>query len=194
MLTSSNTPWEHHIIDDFLSPEEISIIDDMIVDWPKPSDRFHMRLQDFKFFTETMTYYAEAMFIYEMFVSKVPLFEDLYNQKLYNGKNLFVEYVNINNYRYRPHTDAVAKNVSNVLYFSENGCGTRLAKDEEMNDPVMVEWKRGRMFSFQNSKEKWHDYFQESDEQRVTFNMCFLHTNQTFDMPNKSSEQYFGRI
>ncbi len=191
-----DTPWKHYIIDDFLHEEEFKTIQFLTKKWQRPrtqKEKFNLWLVDFKFYKETAPFHDEAMYVYDMLVEAMKNIEEQFDLKN-KFKSYHVEYVNCGNDFYYPvHKDAVSKVFTNVFYVSENGDGTRLYKEKTGAVEKIVDWRPNRVVSFEPTDHSWHDYL-STQEDRISFNLCFLNFKKNNDSPINRVETDLTRI
>ena len=174
----TNTPWEHDVKDQFLSPEDYDTISNYVSNWPKPQlpgHKIFVPLTSFDHYDKTEAHQVEALKTFNILLPyAVKYFDSVYG--LNDLEYIIIEYVACSKgYRYKKHSDATSKLASGVLYFSKNGRPTRMfcSKDKVFRH----RWKPNRMFSFYNSKDKIHDY--GADEERITFNITYMEKKAT---------------
>lgn len=168
-----NTPWEHDVKDQFLSPKDYKTISNYVSNWPKPQlpgHKIFVPLRCFEYYDKTEAYQVEALKTFNILLPyAVKYFDSVYG--LNDVEHILIEYVACSKgYRYKKHSDATSKLVACVLYFSKNGRPTRMFSSDDK--VLRHSWKPNRMFSFYNSKDKIHDY--GADEDRITFNIIYM--------------------
>ena len=189
-IVEKTTPWPHWVIDDFLPKHEFEYLQMLTKNWPKPKDtidKLNCRLDWFKFYDETYKFDDEATEVRRILKQSAKRLEKRFDIKN-KYKSLHLEYANCGrDYYYRVHVDAQTKFMSNVLYVSPDGDGTRLFSDKNMNDVVYVDWKPNRLVSFFVDDYKYHDYYSTVDD-RITFNICFMNSSINSKNPPKRFE------
>lgn len=195
-VTQSTDPWKHVVVDNFLSNDDFKTVREITSQWYRPADvkKYSMFLPDFRWYRETIDAYHDALELTYILESYTEFWEDTYKMSL---KDTYFqpEWVDIRGkYSYHPHVDSHQKKVSNVLYVSDEGTGTRLAKSGAMRNPKLIEWEPNRCLSFRREEHvTWHDYYHESDVPRQTFNLIYNDSPPTLEKersPHWSSQQH----
>ena len=168
-------PWTHWIIDDFLSSDHYKMLKLFSSRWPrgKTCDKVNILLAEFHLFEETYLYQKEAG-LFDAILLK-------YADKLANHFDIVGKYDLIEiaysscgaGYSYPVHTDLNKKILSNILYLSEKGEGTRLFSEKNGEVKKQSPWKPNRLFSFKRGEDTWHDYKSENGN-RATISINFV--------------------
>lgn len=175
--TEYNTPWTHWITDDFLSVQDFYLMKTLIGRWPKgkPTDKVNVLLAEFHLFKETFLYQKEAGLIDAILMKYAKRLEKEYSIE---GQYDLIEisYSNCGRgYSYPVHTDSRHKILSNIIYMSNRGDGTRLFENNESEVKKNSSWKPNRMFTFKRNDNTWHDYISK-DGDRSTLSINFLNS------------------
>ena len=180
-------PWVHWTTDNFLTSEEHLKIYRFVGKCPRPSKphrKVTMRLWDFRWYEETNKVSLEAEHVYNILERKSKQLARHFG--LVEGEDYGccdIMYVNCGSeFAYHRHTDALAKVLSNVLYFSFDGEGTRLFKTEDLDEEPskIVEWQSNRLVSFYRTDNTWHDYV-STKKNRITFTLNFIKSKHQLD-------------
>jgi len=170
-----NDPWTHWITDDFLSVQDFHLMKTLISRWPKgkPTNKVNILLAEFHLFKETFLYQKEAGLIDAILMKYAKRLEKEFDIE---GKYELIEisYSNCGRgYSYPVHTDAKCKVLSNIIYMSDRGDGTRLFESKSGDVAKNSPWKPNRMFTFKRDETTWHDYISR-DGNRSTLSINFL--------------------
>lgn len=170
--TKGNYPWEHFIIDDFLSSDRFEEILEKIEIENKYLDMFG-------FYSRSNHYYR-----YERFAI-LPELDEVYDELFSDrSKDLYkINHYSIHpeNYSYNTHVDNSSRLYTAVLYVAPSkNVGTILCKNnsdfkDNHNKPanknldeVEIEFKPNRLFIHKSTENTWHRYAATS--QRYTIN------------------------
>ena len=171
-IQKNNYPWNHYIVDDFLSEERFDYINKLVLDEKKYLDMFG--------------YYSRSNHYYRFDEKDIlPELNDLYDH-LFPDRNKSLKKINHwsihpENFTYHTHVDNESRLYTSVLYISpEPNCGTILCKndsefkkdhqlpDKETEDEIEIEFKPNRLFLHESTPNSWHRYF--ATNKRVTLN------------------------
>lgn len=174
-----NDPWDHYIIDDFLSPDRFNQIKNLVEIEKK-------YLNMFGFYSRSNHYYRFETedILPELNILFYELFPDIDKSlKKINHWSIHPE-----NFSYNLHVDSKSRLYTAVLYVApEKNIGTFLAKnDEEFRDDhkepdkksqyeIEVEFKPNRLFLHKSDAHTWHRY--ASSTERVTINSFLVDTD-----------------
>lgn len=171
-FTKHSYPWEHYIVDDFLSEDRFEQILEGV-------EREKKYLDMFGYYSRSNHYYR-----YERF-SILPELDQLYN-KLFPDRLMSLCKINHwsihpENYSYHTHVDnssrlytavlyvAPSKNVGTILCMNNSEFKDDHNKPDDKNiDEVEIEFKPNRLFIHKSTDKTWHRY--GATNQRVTIN------------------------
>lgn len=177
------TPWRHALIDDLLSNEEY----ESILSYVKSVYDFSKQYG----YKEIHKHNSNSV-ISNILCPKIELLKNLYFDDLnYANKQIpeisypYIELAIVPpKFKYfRIHTDDSFKIMTTVLYFyPKKSSGTDLYLTENISSfHSSIEWKENRALSFvsqnkDNFQKTWHNYFNNTDDIRITFNLILSKT------------------
>jgi hypothetical protein len=168
-------PWTHWTTDDFLSHNDYHLIKTLMNRWPKgkPGSKVNILLAEFHLFKETYLYQKEAGLVDAILMKYAKKLAEQYSIE---GQYEVVEIAYSNcgkGYHYPNHCDSIHKVLSNILYMSDRGDGTRLFETNEGDVAKESPWKSNRLFTFKRDDNTWHDYISRAGN-RSTISINFV--------------------
>jgi hypothetical protein len=172
-------PWDHYIIDNFLSPERFNYIKNLV----KIEKRY---LDTFGFYSRSNHYYRFEK--NDILPELNNLCKELFVNNFENLKKINHWSIHPENFSYNLHVDNKSRLYTAVLYVEpEKNIGTFLAKNnDEFKDDhkepkekseyeIEVEFKPNRLFLHRSEPHTWHRY--ASSTERVTINSFLVDPN-----------------
>lgn len=170
--TKGNYPWEHYIIDDFLSNDRFEEI-------LKNVETEKKYLDMFGYYSRSNHYYRFERF--PILPELDQLFNELFPDESKGLSKINHYSIHPENHTYHTHVDNSSRIYSAVLYVAPSkNIGTIMCKnnsefkdghnkpDTENIDEVEIEFKPNRLFVHKSTNNTWHRYGASS--QRVTIN------------------------
>jgi hypothetical protein len=174
-----NYPWEHYVIDDFLSEKRFHEIKTNV-------DQEETYLDMFGYYSRRNHYYRYDK--YDVLPELNLLLKELFPNKNKNLKKINHWSIHPENFHMTPHIDNESRLYTAVLYIEpKDNIGTILCKndsqfkedhglpDRQAEEEIEVEFKPNRLFIHKSEPNTWHRF--SSTTKRITFNSWLVDPN-----------------